>query len=262
MGAQQSTTSGKLSPLTQPQPAARNASPREAPHPQQPQAPAPIVDVLTCCICLEAALPFITLAPCAHFLCGACALAVADCPQCKTSIASKMHMPQVTQSVEEALRATGQPVPAYAPFVHSNDHVAWRAPGARAARPPQPPPPPAAQPAAPVAQPAAQDANAMPSWLQRVVTSLLPDQGRLDQEERIAGEGTGAAASVETPQQLLQGTALAAAGAYAAYLVAFYALNLVAHALTLLPRGAVIGIVVVGGWAVFKKLRKNNRPHA
>lgn len=84
--------------------------------PNRPTEPDHTERILSCCVCFEPALPFISLAPCAHFLCGACAMRVTECPQCKQPIGHRMHMPQVTQSVEAALRELKQPVPAYRPW--------------------------------------------------------------------------------------------------------------------------------------------------
>jgi hypothetical protein len=162
-----------------------------------------------------------------------------------------MHMPQVTQSIEESLRATGQEIRAYAPFVQRDENVAWRAGGgaARRAQPaPAPPPPPPAVEAAPRAPPARVAAiPGVPRWVQGIVAAVLRDNGQLDREER--NDGGGAAVSVETPHQLLQGTIIAAAASYAAYLVALYVLRSAVHVAMLVPTGVYVGLVVVVGAA-------------
>jgi hypothetical protein len=95
----------------------------------------------------------------------------------------------------------------------------------------------------------------VPRWVQGIVAAVLRDNGQLDREER--NDGGGAAVSVETPHQLLQGTIIAAAASYAAYLVALYVLRSVVHVAMLVPTGVYVGLVVVVGAATAAAKRWN-----
>ncbi|CUG90520.1 transmembrane protein, putative, partial [Bodo saltans] len=159
---------------------------------------------------------------------------------CRLSSVQKVNCIKNAHAPGDPVRATGQEVRAYVPFVNRNENVAWRAPVARQQPPPPPPPPPPAAAAVPPAQPAALMPG-IPRWVQRMVGTVLRDTNRLDREERNGG---GAAVSVETPHQLLQGCIIAAATSYGVYLVATYVLRVAFHAAMLVPTNVYVGVGV------------------